>query len=443
MARHNTSTRRRRSQRGPSRGRTPDRQRATNGHANGSGRTSRSPSPRRDPSRNSRRSRSPVESPEDRQTRLRNEEFLIAVSEFHGSLPRPEILDELHDAGKQVGRNHDLFLDMFKVVSAGMPLHNVSEENVPEVLERYENLKVMTPARRAELVQGYQKLLVAVPPLQKELMVAESDDSAISGIVLVLTSARGMARREDCEKLRYAVVEIMSRVLKPEHLTDDPLRVSESNKGRRGFNHHTTARLLVPRSKRDEYDVNPDKYRADVKTKKITITAKEMPSFLYPEDLYDSGEVDRWLFHSDLFILTYSLVWAGKRSVASDTPSGARLGRRPIGYKSKNVTAERVAYVATLLRFSLSSQEVWAEVDGAFSNSHFYSTIRRLFRDDQEWATPTLKHIEREVWGALAQDDVQDDSDGFMATVAAQRAARRQAAAAAAAVAAAGSEVDA
>ena len=54
-----------------------------------------------------------------------------------------EILDELHDAGKQVGRSHDLFLDMFTTVSGGMALRNVSEDNEPEVLDNNPELKAM------------------------------------------------------------------------------------------------------------------------------------------------------------------------------------------------------------------------------------------------------------------------------------------------------------
>lgn len=46
------------------------------------------------------------------------------------------------------------------------------------------------------------------------------------------------------------------------------------------------------------------------------------------------------------------------------------------------------------LRFSLSTQEEWAEVDGNFDNLEFYETIISLFEGDEDWEKATLAHLE-------------------------------------------------
>lgn len=56
------------------------------------------------------------------------------------------------------------------------------------------------------------------------------------------------------------------------------------------------------------------------------------------------------LMNSSLF-KTYCLVWNGQLSVALDMPTGTRIGWHPIGVRLKNVTAERVAYAATLVSY--------------------------------------------------------------------------------------------
>lgn len=385
-------------------------------------RTSRSQSPRRRGRSSSSVCQDEDEDNENRQSHQRNAQLVNALIEFRGNCPRDPILDEIHKPAKEFGRNYDLFLEIYPTISLGLRLHQMPED-MP--IDDDEELESLSSEERAKTTADFKRLLAVIPPLKDELQAIEDEPDALLGVVRVISKARDMARREDSDKLRYPIILLLPRVLSLQHLGETPLKTDQRTKCSRGFKHHSTGRLLVPRQHRDEYDADPSRYCASVIDRSTRITADDMPSFLYPENEYDPNAVVRWLFHGPLFIMAYGLVWNGAQSTAVDEPIGGRLGRRPIGYKSRPVTAERVAYVATLLRFTLSTQNQWGDIDGAFSNRAFYYNILKVFELDMEWAQQTLKHIELEVWGVLSEQaagNMTTEPTGFMAMMATQRA---------------------
>ena len=65
----------------------------------------------------------------------------------------------------------------------------------------------------------------------------------------------GAGRRDDVKTLRTGILLLIPK--------EDKLDVREftlKKKSARGFNHHTFARLLCPRSMLDEFDSDPDRF---------------------------------------------------------------------------------------------------------------------------------------------------------------------------------------
>lgn len=104
-----------------------------------------------------------------------------------------------------------------------------------------------------------------------------------------------------------------------------------------------------------------------------------------------------------------------------------KKGRRTIGKGREKITPQKVAYVIVLLRFSLSTQEEWAEMHGTYDNIELYNTILSLF-EDEEWSQATLASLERRVWGrTLSANMEQHARPTAREILAQQREARRRA----------------
>jgi len=80
----------------------------------------------------------------------------------------------------------------------------------------------------------------------------------------------------------------------------------KTGKENRGFNHYATARLLCPRDRRDDFDMDMEAFCRDVQNGNRAITHNTWPSFLYPEDAYNPEILDEGLLRGP-FLVSVSL----------------------------------------------------------------------------------------------------------------------------------------
>jgi hypothetical protein len=84
-----------------------------------------------------------------------------------------------------------------------------------------------------------------------------------------------------------------------------PQLESGTRKDQRGFFHPSSARLLCPRSLRDDFDINMEDFCRDVQNGTIIISHDDWPTFLYPEDDYNADAIDENLLRGP-FLLSVS-----------------------------------------------------------------------------------------------------------------------------------------
>ncbi|TEB19079.1 hypothetical protein FA13DRAFT_1802631 [Coprinellus micaceus] len=172
------------------------------------------------------------------------------------------------------------------------------------------------------------------------------------------------ARADDLKTMKTAVIDWITPeggVLIP------PLQ--RNVKTGRGFYHETTGSFLCP----TDYDWSDPS---------LVMTGLHWPRFLYqglkvnPENAWDG------LFRSKIMLLAYKHIFISP-SAASGESRATRAGNAQI-HGMTHVTPASIAYVATLLRFSLSHWNIFNRNDKNADSERFYAGILDFLEDPQE-----------------------------------------------------------
>ncbi|KAI6040146.1 hypothetical protein EDC04DRAFT_2567493, partial [Pisolithus marmoratus] len=168
---------------------------------------------------------------------------------------------------------------------------------------------------------------------------------------------------DDSATLKVAVAQWLNESQPP---PDPPLSTEQKNG--RGFNHKITGKLLCP----TDYNwSNADAIREFQPN--FCVTAHSWPSFLYADGDYDPTRPAGGLFKGKYLIMVSIVVKRPKRITRKTHCHVARL------LKMNTVQLQAIAYMATQLRFALSSCSLWMVVDEDFNHEEFYHNIVDYF----------------------------------------------------------------
>ncbi|KAG1775700.1 hypothetical protein EV702DRAFT_1180261 [Suillus placidus] len=197
------------------------------------------------------------------------------------------------------------------------------------------------------------------------------------------------ARGDDTANPKHAIISWLTEYFHP---VGPPLRTTI--KDNRGFVHDSTGMLLCP----VEYTWTLNSTKAKIRDRDpdFLITAYSWPTFLYENYTFDSGNIEKGLFHSAILVKAFKHLFTSPSSAkevgdghGADVISASR--HRPtesdviahshvahiIGMKT--VTSRSIAYTACQLRFSLSNINSWRSVDRDFDYYTFYNNIVDFF----------------------------------------------------------------
>ncbi|KAI9429453.1 hypothetical protein H4582DRAFT_1826678, partial [Lactarius indigo] len=120
-----------------------------------------------------------------------------------------------------------------------------------------------------------------------------------------------------------------------------------------GFNHLTSGRLLCPIT----FNWDNANVREELHRGMREITAADLPSFLWPKGVFEIHDYYKGFLHSDLLIVAYKHVFISPSSerVANRSSRGGNAALHNIDW----VTFKSIAYIATLVRFALSSNPIF------------------------------------------------------------------------------------
>ncbi|KAG8989785.1 hypothetical protein FRB90_002070 [Tulasnella sp. 427] len=164
-------------------------------------------------------------------------------------------------------------------------------------------------------------------------------------ISLQLDKGASTARSDDVSSLKKAIVDFLPAC-------DPP--ISRNSKTRRGFNHPYIGSLLCPTS----LDWNDDEIRRELRDEVITVKHTLWPPFLYRDYAIDPDDLLDGLFESSVLLKAARHIFISPSSADEEGSRSTRAGNAALNGMTR-VTPASIAYVATQVRFALSSDMVF------------------------------------------------------------------------------------
>ncbi|EIW77582.1 hypothetical protein CONPUDRAFT_75434 [Coniophora puteana RWD-64-598 SS2] len=296
------------------------------------------------------------------------------------------------EAGKRAVWLLDPFVHPYIAFKQGMMLDNgvtSPHTNKPLCLK----LLSRTPDALKRHLAVYEGILGFIPGLRDRLECLEKSGELkrICGLIWTGTCS---GRSQDFGSVKYVGLSYITTTINAPIIPPFGGGGMKS-KSDRGFNHPLTARLLCPRSERDRYDANPEQ--------KIPATHERMPSFLYPEHIYDPDNKRAGLFRSEILIRFYRHLFVGPKAAATGAFVGSQAKpAKNIAYGLTNVSHRSIAWVAVVIYYTLSTAEMWTDgVMGAFNLDTFFGLIISLFENEGDpWVRETMEWWNEQIFGS-------------------------------------------
>ncbi|KAG1891589.1 uncharacterized protein F5891DRAFT_1211295 [Suillus fuscotomentosus] len=227
------------------------------------------------------------------------------------------------------------------------------------------------PAEERREHRVFEQLLDSYPGLLERLKTG-SEEEIIHVGELIGKGAAG-ARGDDTKTLKSAVLDWIS----PKGAAIQP-PLHRNSKINRGFNHELTGSLLCPAG----LDWKDAETRENLRSGEMLVCGDQWPIFLYAHHTFDADDPWCGLLRSRLLVCAYKHVFTSPSSVDKE-PKATRSGNARL-HGMNSVTIASIAYVATQVRFAISSSSVFSRTDTTTDSETFYHSLLDLFEDPEE-----------------------------------------------------------
>ncbi|KAG2739370.1 hypothetical protein P692DRAFT_20881875 [Suillus brevipes Sb2] len=181
------------------------------------------------------------------------------------------------------------------------------------------------------------------------------------------------ARGDDTKTLKSAILDwiaLKGQAIQP------PLH--RNSKIDRGFNHELTGSLLCPAG----LDWNDSQTKENLRSSELLVCGDQWPVFLYAHHIYDAKDPWCGLLRSRLLICAYKHIFTSPSSVDRELKATRSGNTRLHGMNSATIAS--IAYVATQVRFALTSSSVFSRTDTTTDLETFYHSLLDLLEDPDE-----------------------------------------------------------
>lgn len=281
-----------------------------------------------------------------------------------GNRKKPHSSDALVHHGRHFGRTVYAMCNVRSLITNGLlRLEELDGDEIPE--------ESLASEARAEY-KIFQKLQAMVPNLLDRVVESEA---ALANVAELIQKGISSARSDDAKSLKGVVVDWIT----PRDGVLQPV-LSRNVKTNRGFHHPVTGALLCPAG----LDWNIPELREKLKNNEIAVAGDEWPVLLYADCKYDPEEPWDGLFRNKLLVWAFKHIFNSPSSVEKEVKA-TRSGNARI-HGMTQVTVASLAYVATQLRFALSSASVFGRSDTSTDSERFYVSTLEFFEDPEEKA---------------------------------------------------------
>ncbi|KZP06774.1 hypothetical protein FIBSPDRAFT_763898, partial [Athelia psychrophila] len=264
--------------------------------------------------------------------------------------------DPMVRSGKHFGRTVYAVADMHILISNSLQ-RLVDESDGTTCIDDL-------PHTEREEHTTFEVLLKLVPTLAERLEDGSQEEvSHIAAMASVST-----ARADDTKGLKGAVVDWIT-------VKGQKSQLSRHIKSDHGFHNDRTGELLCPAA----WDWKDDEIRKGLDSGELAVPGEHWPMFVYEGYTYDSTQPLLGLFKSAILISGYKHIFTSPSSVDCE-PKATRSGNARINGMNE-VTFASIAYVATMIRFAMSSSSCFSRTDYVTDSERFYKTVMDLFND--------------------------------------------------------------
>jgi hypothetical protein len=216
------------------------------------------------------------------------------------------------------------------------------------------------------------KLLVQmISGLENRLV--EGSDQDVAHIAELIQKGVSGARSDDTKSLKGVILDWIT----PRGQQLNP-PLARNIKTDRGFHHERTGALLCPA----DLDWSDTETKEKLRGGEIIVSGDQLPLFVYQGYYYDPEDPWNGLFRSSLLVSAYKHIFTSPSSVEKE-PKATRSGNARIHGMTK-VTPASIAYIATQVRFALSSSPVFSRTDTVIDSETFYISVLGLLEDVEE-----------------------------------------------------------
>ncbi|KAG8917209.1 hypothetical protein FRC01_002600, partial [Tulasnella sp. 417] len=272
-----------------------------------------------------------------------------------------------------------------------------------EILAAHEEGEIDALPTEDKKFSVFQAILQMIPDTKRKLM-GEKGDEYLEHLASRIDEGVSSARSDDTMGLKKVIVDFIGPVHPP---------IAKNQKCTRGFKHHVTGDLLCP----PRLDWTDRTVRQQLKDEVTRPKVKEYPKFLYAENTIQEGDVFEGLFRGPLLMKAAKHIFIGPSSADSqDTSSrSTRQGNAALNGMTK-VSRETIAYIATMVRFALSSDESFgADPTRCFDIYAFYRSIVNMLEmpDIQTDVKELLEFWDQTLFGQNPTEEEDDEDDTF------------------------------
>ncbi|KAJ2921658.1 hypothetical protein H1R20_g15434, partial [Candolleomyces eurysporus] len=272
--------------------------------------------------------------------------------------------DPLLSNGKHFGRTIHAFCNIFPLVKEGLARFIKLQAGVIQAQDLSEQVY------REHLV--FQQLVNLSPGLDQRILSASVQE--LHYIADMIDGGVRRARADDCRSVKSACLDWMTS--RGGHITPT---IDKNRKSARGFYHYRTGELLCPAT----LDWTDEKIQQRLKTGELAPTAEVWPAFVYRGGKRNPRNPWDGLFRGELIYDGFKHVFIAPSSVGEESSRATRSGNAQI-HGMTSVTIASLAYIATIVRFSLQSVENFCRTDKQSGSEGFYRSMIKFLEDPEE-----------------------------------------------------------
>ncbi|KIM50704.1 hypothetical protein SCLCIDRAFT_34060 [Scleroderma citrinum Foug A] len=242
---------------------------------------------------------------------------------------------------------------------------------VLSLCETMANMALICTDNERKEYSAFHELLQIVPGLEDRLMNS-SEEEVIHIADLVQKGVNG-AHADDTKGMKSAIIDWIT----PKGQSLNP-HIPRNIKSGRRFYHERTGALLCPAG----LDWNHSETRAKLVNGEIQVAGDQWPVFLYADYSYDPEDPWNGLLHSGLLVAAFKHTFTSP-SLVDQEPKATRSSNARL-HRIRSVMKASIAYIATQVRFSLTSAQVFSQMDLVTDSKCFYNSIDELLNDPEE-----------------------------------------------------------